>query len=118
AATASLANELRLQEGAPAWERLLKRLPTLREQFADTKACVPFIHAARLSFRTRTAADAGWALLPSAAGFVDPLLSTGFPLTLLGIERLGKIIEGDWDSDRLSASLRRYSEQTLKELDT
>ena len=27
----------------------------------------------------------GWAMLPSAAGVIDPLLSTGFPLTLLGI---------------------------------
>ena len=28
-----------------------------------------------------------------AAGFVDPLLSTGFPLTLLGVARLAEIVE-------------------------
>ena len=34
-----------------------------------------------------------WALLPSAAGVIDPLLSTGFPLTLLGILRLVDLLE-------------------------
>src|SRR5213075_964570 len=97
AATAKLANELRLEEGAPGWERLLKRLPTVAEHFSEAKAQLPLIHVPRLSFRTSAAAGPGWARLPSAAGFVDPLLSTGFPLTLLGISRLAKIIDEDWN---------------------
>ena len=38
----------------------------------------------------RRVCGANWALLPSAAGVIDPLLSTGFPLTLLGIGRLSR----------------------------
>src|SRR5438093_5196951 len=52
AAKQELANELRLAEGAPAWERLLKRLPTVAEQFAEAKTGIPFVHAPQLSFRS------------------------------------------------------------------
>jgi FADH2 O2-dependent halogenase len=48
-------------------------------------------------------------MLPSAAGFVDPLLSTGFALTLLGIERLAKILQKP-------ACLPRYAQQTDRDL--
>jgi FADH2 O2-dependent halogenase len=54
-------------------------------------------------------------LLPSAAGFVDPLLSTGFPLTLLGISRLADIIEHDWNSAQFHARLQQYAAQTTDE---
>ncbi|PYJ85473.1 MAG: FAD-dependent oxidoreductase [Verrucomicrobia bacterium] len=85
AATEETANRLCLAEGAAAWDRVLERLPTLREQFADAKAQFSFLHTPRLSFRSGAVVGPRWALLPSAAGFVDPLLSTGFPLTLLGV---------------------------------
>lgn len=55
-------------------------------------------------------------MLPSAAGFVDPLLSTGFPLTLLGVMRLAEIFEKDWDTDRFSTRLSEYAVQTDEEL--
>ena len=86
-------------------------------QKAALAATLPFIHAPQLSFRCQSAAGPNWALLPSAAGFVDPLLSTGFPLTLLGITRLARIIQQDWGSDRFGSGLRAYEQQTLKELD-
>ena len=55
---------------------------TLKAQFAHSQSIALRLHAARIfpqQCRRRR-----WALLPSAAGFVDPLLSTGFPLALLG----------------------------------
>ena len=58
----------------------------------------------------------GGRLLPSAAGFVDPLLSTGFPLTLLGVSRLAEIIERDWDKPEFAARLQSYASQTDNEL--
>jgi len=88
-----LAEELHLSEGAPAWERVLERFPSVREHFAGTEAVVPFIHAPRLSYRCQVPQGPGFALLPSALGFVDPLFSTGFPLTLLGIHRLGRALQ-------------------------
>ena len=42
----------------------------------------------RMAYRAAECAGDRWAMLPSAAAFIDPLFSTGIPLTLLGIERL------------------------------
>ena len=47
----------------------------------------------RMPWRVEQASGPGWVMLPSAAGFVDPLFSTGIPLTLLGIERLARALE-------------------------
>jgi len=117
ACTDSLARDLKLDEGEPAWHRLLQRLPSVQEQFADATATTPFIHTPKLSFRGTVAAGERWALLPSAAGFIDPLLSTGFPLTLLGIERLAGLLAESWDSPDFANCLRAYERHTLNELD-
>jgi FADH2 O2-dependent halogenase len=100
----ALADDLRLLEGEPAWRRFLARFPGIAAQFADAVPVQPFRYAERLSYRCSAAAGPGWALLPSAAAFIDPLFSTGFPLTLLGIERLGRLFEegAEGDADRLA----------------
>jgi FADH2 O2-dependent halogenase len=75
----------------------------------------------RVAWRASQAAGDRWALLPSAAGFVDPLFSTGFPLTLLGVERLARALEegslapdgGAPDEQALAA----YARTTLAEAD-
>ena len=118
AATEKWAQELGFREGAPAWDRLLRRLPSVAAQFAGARAILPFVHQPRLSFRSKVASGPGWTLLPSAAAFVDPLLSTGFPLTLLGIERLARALEEDWDSARFDARLAGDARRTLFEADT
>jgi len=104
-------------DGASAWERLLAMLPAVRDQFAGARAIHPWIRAPRLAFRTTRVAGPGWALLPSAAGVIDPLLSTGFPLTLLGIQRLLGILERTSSSPEHEAALREYERITLAELD-
>jgi FADH2 O2-dependent halogenase len=116
AATDLCASRLRLAEGAAAWERLLELIPALKEQFAGAKAERPFTYISRLSFRSAQMSGSRWVLLPSAAGFVDPLLSTGFPLTLLGVERLAEIIEHEWETEEFAARLREYSAQIEGEL--
>jgi FADH2 O2-dependent halogenase len=116
AATEPVARSLRFEEGAAAWGRFLERLPSVREQFQEAKSALEFVHAPRLSFRSSRAAGSRWALLPSAAGFIDPLLSTGFALTLLGISRLARIIEQDWESDRFEPGLKAYAAETFAEL--
>ena len=113
AVTDELAAELAFHEGAAAWDRLLERLPSVREQFTTAIPATPFFHQPRVAFRTSAAAGSGWAMLPSAAGVVDPLLSTGFPLTLLGIERLARIIE----DGHQPGALAEYERQTFSELD-
>jgi FADH2 O2-dependent halogenase len=116
AATDKLAGGLRLSEGPAAWQRLLDLIPALKNQFANSRAVQPFTYMPRVSFRSNTVAGKRWALLPSAAGFVDPLLSTGFPLTLLGVSRVAEIIERDWDKLEFTASLQSYASQTDNEL--
>jgi FADH2 O2-dependent halogenase len=113
AATAGVSESWRLSDGASAWDRVLKSFPTVAEQFREATATVPFVHAPRLSFATRPVSGERWALLPSAAGFIDPLLSSGFSLTLLGIERLAKALEEHWNDDgALASSLKDHAEAT------
>ena len=99
-----------------AWGRLLCALPEVREQFVHARATMPFTYLPSIASRTAQVAGADWAMLPSAAGFVDPLFSTGFPLTLLGIGRLMEAFQRDWASPRLASSLAHYAEQTDAEL--
>jgi len=117
AATDGLANRLHFAEGEAAWNRLLERLPGVRGLFADATSQCQLVHTPRLSFRSETMVGPRWALLPSAAGVVDPLLSTGFPLTLQGIQRLAGILERGLESPCLEEHLNDYARQTLKELD-
>jgi len=116
AATDRVAFELNFRVGAEAWRQILDSIPALQEQFAFAQPIRPFTHIPRLSFRSAAITGKSWAMLPSAAGFVDPLLSTGFPLTLLGIARLAEIIEHDWDTDRLTTQLEAYAAATKDEL--
>jgi tetracycline 7-halogenase / FADH2 O2-dependent halogenase len=116
AATEALAEELQLTADAQAWDRVLERVPVLREQFAGAEAVQPFRHLQRLGFRSAAMSGRRWAMLPSAAGFVDPLLSTGFPLALLGVARLAEILEHDWGTEAFEARLEDYASRTDAEL--
>jgi FADH2 O2-dependent halogenase len=110
-----LAEDLKLAEGEPAWARLLARYPSVAAQFADARPTRSFTWMPRLAYRADHAAGDRWAMLPSAAAFIDPLFSTGIPLTLLGIERLAGILEdGLEQADRKT---RFYSAATLADAD-
>ncbi|HEV2274971.1 MAG TPA: tryptophan 7-halogenase [Acidobacteriaceae bacterium] len=114
--TDEIAQDLRIAEGAPGWERLLRLIHALEEQFAEARAERSFTYMPRVSFCSRRIVGENWALLPSAAGFVDPLLSTGFPLTLLGVARLAAILREEWGSADMPARLEDYQDQTQAEL--
>jgi len=116
AVTNQTAGRLSLNEGEAAWLRLLKLIPALKAQFSSAKALRPFVHASSLSFRSSATVGDRWVMLPSSAGFVDPLLSTGFALTLLGVARLAAIIEQDWESDRFSAKVHSAAVLSEREL--
>lgn len=111
------AAEFGAADGRIAWDRLLTTLPSVADQFRAARAVLPFVHAPRLAFRSARVAGSSWALLPSAAGVIDPLLSTGFPLTLLGILRLVDLLERTSPGEEREAALERYEETTLAELD-
>jgi FADH2 O2-dependent halogenase len=112
AVTDALAGELRLADGEPAWRRLLSLYPSIAAQFAAATPSREFTWMPRLPWCVERAAGDGWAMLPSAAAFIDPLFSTGIPLTLLGIERLAHVL----DEDRLEGRpLDEYAGTTLAE---
>lgn len=117
ASTAPQARVLGLEEGAPAWRRLLDRLPSVGAQFRSARATMAMIHAPRVAFRSGRIAGERWAMLPSAAGVIDPLLSTGFPLTLLGIGRLVDLLERTWRGPGRQMALDEYARATARELD-
>lgn len=116
AATDAMAANLKLSEGAAAWSRLLDSMPVLQAQFKDARAVEPFRLIERLSFLSKRVAADRWALLPSAAGFVDPLLSTGFALTLLGVERMARILDSGIESPGLRTQLMDYENRTKSEI--
>lgn len=116
AATDEAAERLGLSEGTPAWARLLDQIPALRTQFAKAEPIRQFTHLPRMAFRSSKIVGDRWALLPSAAGFVDPLLSTGFALTLLGVSRMAAMFEQHWDQPSLQTELQAYAALTEDEL--
>ena len=116
AATKQVAHRFNFSEKAKAWDRLLAALPEVRQQFSGAVAERSFVFEPQLSFRSAQVTGPGWALMPSAYGFVDPLLSTGFPLSLLGISRLAHALEQDWNTPRFEKSLSHYGQQTEADL--
>ncbi len=83
-----------LKEKTPdfIWQHLLKHYPKLGKLFQHVNPIYPIRRIDRVGFQMEKSHGNRWIMLPSSAGFVDPLLSTGFPLTLLGIQRLGKFL--------------------------
>ena len=117
ALTPAIASEIAAADGAAAWDRLLQALPSIRDQFQSARALLPFVHVPCLAFRSARVAGPAWALLPSAAGVIDPLLSTGFPLTLLGVLRLVDLLERTEPGRERQAALAEYERVTIAELD-
>jgi FADH2 O2-dependent halogenase len=115
--TDPLAAQVGAADGLAAWNRLLGTLPSIAAQFRESSPTMPLVYSPRPAFRVRQVCGRRWALLPSAAGVIDPLLSTGFPLTLLGLGRLLKILEDEGSESAREAALREYEAHTQAELD-
>ena len=107
--SAGVATTKSLGSNGDDWRTVLSQVPALEEQFAHSVAARPFTQVCKLSYWSGQITGPRWAMLPSAAGFVDPLLSTGFPLTLLGVQRIGRVLERTLDDDQRSAALQAYA---------
>ncbi|MEZ4700943.1 MAG: tryptophan 7-halogenase [Rhodothermales bacterium] len=107
---------------APAesdWASLLAPYPSLDAGFAEARLADrpgAVVQTGRLQRLSARIAGDTWALLPHAAGFVDPLHSTGIAHTLLGIERLMRIFERSWGRPALPAKLAGYAASVREEL--
>ena len=92
------------------WSVLLERYPTIGRLLADAHATMPIGFVPRVQHRLTRAAGAGWALMPHAYAFVDPLFSTGIAWGLRAVERLALAFEDAASGDRKpdAATLARY----------
>lgn len=112
------ARELRLWEGETAWNRILKRFPSIHNLFEHAEPVYSFRYLPKMSFRSSVITGHNWAMLPSAAGFVDPLMSTGFPLNIRGIMRMGQVLEQIKKGVPVQKSLDDYTSMTQQELES
>ena len=103
--------------GTPAelWRHLLRRYPTIGALFSDAKPLMPLACKPRIQHRLTRAAGKGWAMLPHAYAFVDPLFSTGIAWSLRAIERIAGMFEHGGptphDLARYDALLSREADQ-------
>lgn len=117
AMTDALADDLGLADGGEAWPRVLAHVPRLARQFANATPVTPWVYTPRVAFRSSQVTGPGWVRMPSAVGVIDPLLSTGIPLTLLGVERLAAALGRGVPGDGPIEGLETYATQTIEELD-
>ncbi|MEP7381496.1 MAG: FAD-dependent monooxygenase [Gemmatimonadota bacterium] len=75
------------------WHQLMRRYPTIGTLFGSAAPRMPITLQPRMQHRLTHAAGDGWALLPSAYAFVDPLFSTGIAWSLRAVERLARCFE-------------------------
>lgn len=116
AVTEEVSSRWRLSDGEEAWHRVLASLPRVKRLFKDAIPATPFTYLPNLAFCSQSTVGDGWVMLPAAAGFIDPLLSTGFPLTLLGIQRVANALSATKSLSKFRPQLELYADQTRKEL--
>ena len=109
-------------EPGELWDDLLGRLPTVAAQFAHARPIRGPSVVPDIRYRRQRASGPGWALLPHAYAFYDPLYSTGIAWSLLGVERLASILEAIPATEALSQralgpGLDRYERLLAAEAD-
>ncbi len=109
-------------DGSPPaveWRHLLQQFPSIADQFASAESLWGdhFGFSGRMQRRIGQAAGRNWALLPTAAGFIDAFHSTGIAHTLIGLERLIRAWDEDWDTPRLWSRMEEYNTQLQVEIE-
>jgi FADH2 O2-dependent halogenase len=104
---------------AAAWDRLVRRYPTIEAQYGAARPLFPIRFVPLVQHRFRFASGERWAMLPHSFAFVDPLFSTGIAWSLRAVERLVAAFEDRRkDTRRPSAAmLERYGQLLVTEAD-
>ena len=74
------------------WRRTLGRFPSLDRLLRESQPARPLSIIPRLNRLWSKASGDGFAMLPTTAGFVDPLHSTGIAHALSGVQRLADLL--------------------------
>lgn len=88
------------------------RFPTVAEQLRSARPARDWIKTGRIQYRSKRLAGDRWCLLPHAAHFVDPLFSSGMPLTLMGVHEVAGILLESLRTDTFSAARFATLEET------
>ena len=112
-------NAKRIADDDPeeTFQALVQRYPTLAAQFQDARPVRPVATIPLLQRRLIRAAGDRWAALPHTYMFWSPLFSTGIAWSLLGVERLGLMLERPSNRRHLASALYRYRETLRTEGD-
>jgi FADH2 O2-dependent halogenase len=105
------------QDPQREWEATLANYPSLARQFARAERIRPWVRTSRMQRRARRAAGEGWVMLPHAVYFFDPLFSAGNAHTLLGIQRLARLLEQSRDRGSLAERLADYEQRLFREIE-
>jgi FADH2 O2-dependent halogenase len=104
------------QDPEVEWQNALREYPSLARQFSKSERIRPWVRTGRMQRQSRRAAGPDWALLPHAAYFFDPLFSAGNAHTLLGIQRLARILEQPKSPSSLVEQLADYERSLSREI--
>lgn len=72
----------------------IDRFPTMQAHVGDMQPIRPHTRTGRVQFTTSQVVGDGFTLAPHAAGFIDPLYSTGILLTMAFINRIAPLVRG------------------------
>jgi len=75
-----------------AWRELLSRYPSVQRQFAAAQPIRAIGSIPRIQRHVDPAAGNRWARLPHAFHFSSPMFSTGIAWSLVGVERLARML--------------------------
>ena len=99
------------------FHELLQSYPSLARQFESARPTRPISAIATLQRRLTRAAGPRWVALPHTYMFWSPLFSTGLAWSLLGVERVGLMLERGGTTKQLATWLQRYQETLAAEGD-
>jgi len=100
----------RLQQ---TWDIELSHFPSIQSMFDRASMKQPLRFQERLSRIWSAASGDGWAMLPTTAGFVDPLHSSGIAHALSGVYRIADML---LEEKHNAEAWKRYGEDVLDEV--
>ncbi|MET0594239.1 MAG: NAD(P)/FAD-dependent oxidoreductase [Polyangiaceae bacterium] len=93
---------------------IINAYPVMRDIMRGAKEVFPPRAAADFSYRIAEASGDGWLSVGDAAGFIDPLFSTGFHLAVRGGSLAAQAIQGAFASGDFSRKSWASFEQVVK----
>jgi flavin-dependent dehydrogenase len=101
------------QSPEDALESAIEEQPTIRERMTQAARVSPVYATGDYSYRNSTFAGERWLLAGDAAGFIDPVFSTGVFIALASGERAADVIDAALTTPARRASLFRQYEKRL-----